>query len=1031
MLSLSPEGQLPRTNLRTWLALRYHGVYPGVDLVYYGNHGQLEYDFIVAPRRDPRRIAMRVGNVQNVEIAPDGGLNISSIGENLSFSKPVIYQIAEDGSRELVAGRYVMRGADLVGFDIPNWDRSRPLIIDPTLVWSSFEGQSGDVFYAHTIDSSSNVYLVGRNGSSMLVEKLTPDGATVTYRFLLTATPTYSAQAEDIRVDSSGNAYIVGYSGINFPTTSNAFLGSVTSGTHAFVAVLNAAGTAVTYATYLAGTTGSQDQANGVAVDSTGKVYVTGYTYSTTFPTTAGVYQTHNLNGGQTAFVAKLDPTKSGAASLLYSTYVSGPVYQSNENTIAVDGSGDAYVAGNAGPDFPITAGTFAYDGEGLGQGGVFITKLNPTATALSYSAYLGVGTANGIAVDGSGDAYVTGTVGVEDFPTTTGAFQVTYPGGFASALNPAGNALVYSTFLSGPIEATTPVGIAVQPGCSSACNAFIVGYTNENDLSLTSPIQNFNASFVSPNTGGNDDFVTVLNGTGAAAVYSTYIGGSSDESTAGSMHSPSIAANTTGDAFVLSETGSTDFPVTLTANPQRSQVAFRIGATAGVTAVAYPATLAFSTQQPVGVASTPLVTTLRNMGSNTMTITSITPSPSDYSETNTCGASLAGGSECTISITFKPTTAASRPGTLTILQGGNSTVVNLTGTGVSQSFLTLNPTSLTFADQQLNTASPSQTVTIKNTGATTLTFGGTPFAISANFAQTNNCPASLAQNASCTMNIAFLPTQNGAFSGQVYVTSNSSGLATTYVTLSGNGIAGTPAVTLSSAGLVFDPQVEGTTSYAQSVSVTNTSDVPVTIFGTSITGAAFADYAISGCIQTINPGAACGVRVTFSPTATGSRAATVNFADSTTARSHSFTVTGTGLAPTLTLSMSPPAVTFADLAVGATSTPALLVQITNTGDAVVPIDRVFTTGDFRISSTGCVTSLRVGATCNISVEFTPTATGAARARSSSKIPPLETRKASLFPGTASPTQRQRLLRPTATASAPRLKAPRLRFHQP
>ena len=170
---------------------------------------------------------------------------------------------------------------------------------------------------------------------------------------------------------------------------------------------------------------------------------------------------------------------------------------------------------------------------------------------------------------------------------------------------------------------------------------------------------------------------------------------------------------------------------------------------------------------------------------------------------------------------------------------------------------------------------------------------------------------------------------------------------------------------------------VEGTISYAQSVSVTNTSDVPVTIFGTSVTGVAYPDYAASGCIQTLGPGAVCSARVTFSPTATGSRAATVTMADSTTARTHSFTVTGTGLAPTLTLSISPPAVTFADLAVGATSTPALLVQVTNTGDAIVPIDRVFTTGDFRISTTGCVTSLRVGSTCNISVEFTPTATGA------------------------------------------------------
>ena len=991
MPSLSPEGQLPgivnyfpsrdartwQTHQRTWSALRYHGVYPGIDLLYYGNRGQLEYDFIVAPQRDPRRIAVRVGNVQRVEIAQDGGLNISGDGESLSFSKPVIYQVAQDGSHELVAGRYVTRGAGLIGFDIPNWDRNRPLIIDPVLIWSSYEGQSGDVFFAHTIDSSSNVYLVGRNGSSLLVEKLTPDGTTVAYRFVLTATPSYSATAEDIRVDSTGNAYIVGYSGPNFPTTGNAFLGSVTSGSHAFVAVLNAAGTALTYATYLAGTTSSQDQANSVAVDSTSKVYVTGYTYSTTFPTTAGVYQTHNTNGGQTAFVSKIDPTKSGAASLVYSTYLSGPVYQSSENGIAVDGSGNAYVAGNAGLDFPTTAGAFAYDGEGLGQGGVFVTKLNATAAALAYSAYLGVGTANGITVDGSGDAYVTGTVGAEDFPTSTGAYQVTYPNGFASELNSTGNALVYSTFLSGPMELTTPVGIAIEPGCSSACNAFVVGYTSENDLSLTSPIQNFNASYVN-GFSGNDDFVIELNGTGTAAVFASYIGGSSDESYAGTAHSPSIAANATGDAFVLGETSSSDFPVTLTANPQRSEVAFRIGATAAATAVVYPMTLSFSTQQPVGVATAPLGVTLRNMGSNAMPITSITASPSDYSEPNTCGSSLAGGSECGITVTFKPTGTGSRPGTLTIVQGGNNSpnVVNLTGTGMSQSFLTLTPNYLTFGDQTVNTASPYQTVTVGNAAATTLTFNGTPFSISNNFSQTNNCPASLAQNVTCTVNIAFLPTQNGAVNGQMSVSSNSSGLATTYVTLFGNGVVGAPALTLSSAGLVFDPQVIGTTSFAQTLTISNTSDVPVTIFGFSVTGTASADYTASNCITTINPGGSCGVRVTFSPTAAGTRSATVTLADSTTVGTHSFTVTGTGLLPTLTLSIDPPSLTFADLAVGATS-GNLIAQVTNTGDASVLIDRVFTTGDFRLYTTGCVTNLRAGSTCSIYVQFTPTATGA------------------------------------------------------
>ncbi|HSY90093.1 MAG TPA: choice-of-anchor D domain-containing protein [Candidatus Binatus sp.] len=991
---ISPEGQLPgivsrfpsgdtrtwRTNLRTWSGLRYQEIYPGIDLAYYGNRGQLEYDFVVAPQHDPKTIALDISSADEVNIASGGALTISGSGASLRFSKPVIYQLAADGSRQLLAGKYVMKSAGQIGFDIPNWDRTRPLVIDPVLLWSSFPvgSVSGDSYNAVAIDSSSNVYLAGRSSSGALtVEKISSDGATLVYRAVLTATPSYGAVAEDIRVDSAGNAYIVGYSGPNFPTTSNAFLGSVTAGNHAFVAVLNAAGTALTYATYLAGTTSSTDQANGVALDSTNKIYVTGYTGSSTFPTTTGVYQTKNPNGQPIAFVAKIDATKSGAASLIYSTYLSGPTYQSTENAIAVDGSGNAYVAGNGYIDFPTTAGAFAYDGEGVGSGGVYITKLNPTATALVYSAYLGVGTANGITVDGSGDAYVAGTTAVEDFPTTTGAFQVIYPGSFASELNAAGTALVYSTFLNGALETTTPTDIAIEAGCLSACNAFVTGYTGEDDLALTNPIQNFNASYVNGSS-GNDVFVTELNGTGTAAVYSTYVGGSSDDSAQSTAHSPGIAANTTGDAFVVGETSSIDFPVTLTANPYRNTFALRIGAAAGAAGVVYPATLSFSTAQPVGAASTPLVVTLRNMGSNAMPITSITPSPSDYSEINTCGSSVAGGGECAITVTFTPSTAASRPGTLTIVQGGDNSpnVVNLTGTGTSQPFVTLSPATLTFANQTVDTASPYQTVTVSNAATTSLTLSNPPFSISSNFAQTNNCPSSLAQNATCTVNIAFLPTQNGAFSGQMYVNSNTNGLATTYVSLSGNGVVGAPALTLSSAGMMFNPQVIGTSSFAQTLTVSNTSNVPVTIFGISVTGTANLDYTASGCVTTVYPGGQCGVRVIFVPTATGARAATVTLADSTTAAAHSFTVTGTGVAPTLTLMVTPSSLTFADQGVGSTSSN-FPVTVFNSGDAPVIIDRVYTTGDFRLYSTGCVITLRVGSYCSTNVQFAPTATGA------------------------------------------------------
>jgi hypothetical protein len=1000
---LSPEGQLPgivnyissdadtsRTGLRTWSGLRYQEIYPGIDLVYYGSRGQLEYDFVVAPQHDPGTIALDISSAEHISIERGGELNISSSVASLRFSKPVIYQLAADGSRELIAGNYVMKNPGQIGFDIPNWDPTRPLVIDPVLAWSSFPigSTTSDTYYVGRVDSSGNVYLAGHTSGALVVEKIAAGGGSLIYRAVLSAVSplTYSATPEDMRIDAAGNAYIVGYSNPNFPVTTTGYLQSVTSGNHAFVAVLNAAGTKLTYATYLAGTTNTSsfpDQANGVALDSAKNVYVTGWTYSSTFPTTTGVYQTKNPNGQSIGFVTKINPTLSGAASLLYSTYLSGPTSPVNEVAIAVDGSDNAYVVGTAQSDFPVTTGAFAYDGEDDTSGGIYVTKLNSTATTLDYSAYLGYngnGGSFGIAVDGSGDAYVTGPVGVEDFPTTVGAYQVTYPSGFVSELNPAGTALIYSTFLGGATETTYPTDIAIEPGCTSACVTFITGYTGEDDLALTLPIQDFNASYANGSS-GNDVFVTELNGTGTAAVYSTYIGGSSDDSSWSTSHSPSISADTTGDAYVVGETSSVDFPVTLTATPQRNTFAFEIGATAAAKGLVYPTTLAFPTDQPVGAASTPLTFTLRNIGSTAMTISSMTPSPADYAETNTCGASLAGGAECAVTVTFTPSTAASRAGTLTIATSGSNspTVVTLTGTGVAQPFLTLNPTTLTFSNQTVDSASPYQTITVGNSATTALTFSNPAFTPSANFSQTNNCGATLAHNATCTVNVAFLPTENGAVTGTLVVGSNTSGLVpTTFVNLSGNGVVGAPALTLSSAGLVFNAQDVGIPSPAQTLYITNTSDVPVSIFGISITGTGSTDYTTASCVPiTIYPGSYCGIRVTFDPTTSGTRGpATVTLADSTTVATHSFTVTGTGVTPTLTLAIDPSSLKFAQLGVGSTSS-YYPVTITNTGNAPVVIERAYTTGDFRLYETTCVGSLRVGSSCTNYVEFAPAAAGA------------------------------------------------------
>lgn len=741
--------------------VQYRGVYPGIDLVYYDNQGRLEYDFAVAPGSNPQTIAFAVEGAADLHVDAGGALLARTADGQMRLDAPVIYQPGPHGVRSRIAGGYAVAG-NRVTFRVGAYDRSKRLIIDPVINYSTYVGNSGDSFMAATADSSGNAYLVGRSSGLILLQKLSPDGTTVLLRQTLGST-TSSFQVAAVALGPSGKVYITGYSAAGLPTTAGAFIASVTSGSHAFLAVTDSSFNLL-YCSYLAGTTSAFDEGNSVAADAAGNAYITGYTNSTTFPTTPGVFQTTPSTTGQTGFVAKFNPTALGSASLVYATYLTGPTTSTDLIAIAVDASNNAYLTGTAGLDFPVTAGTFQYDGQGLGYGGIYVTKLNATATALSYSAYLGPGQANGIALDTSGNAYVTGFASVSDFPTTSGAYQTIYPGAFATELNTTGTSLIYGTYLAGPTSALTlneavPVDIALVPGCASACSAYISGYTAATDFPVLNPIQNFNA-------GTNDAFVVELSGNGSAATFSTYLGGSSDDSNQGYMHIPAVGVMSTGDVIVAGATSSTDFPVTLTTTPTRSMYSVRISSTAGSKGIVLPVSLSFNSQA-VTVPSTPQSAVLRNLGSSALAISSIVAA-GDYSQTNTCGSSLAGGGECSISVTFTPTSNSNpRTGTVTI----NGTIVlNLTGTGTNGAYMTLAPTSLTFASTPVGSAAPSQNVVVANIGNQALTLGSGAFSPSGDFAQTNNCPASLAQNTNCTMSVSFLPTQVGQRTGSVFI---------------------------------------------------------------------------------------------------------------------------------------------------------------------------------------------------------------------------------------------------------------------
>ena len=295
------------------------------------------------------------------------------------------------------------------------------------------------------------------------------------------------------------------------------------------------------YSTYLGGS--DEDGSFGIAVDTSGNAYVTGSTSSPDFPTTPGAFQPSRLGFIFDAFVTKLNPAGS---ALIYSTYLGGILGSSSGNDITVDTSGNAYVTGTTGSSrFPTTPGAFQ-----IISGGTFVTKFNPTGSALVYSTYLGGGIiiANGIAIDISGNAYVTGST-ESDFPTTPGAFQTSRKGSrdtFITKLNPAGSALIYSTYLGGS-NYDFVNDIAIDP----SGNAYVTGWTLSTDFPITP-----GAFQTSPN-GVEDGFVTKLNPTGSALVYSTYLGGG---------YGNGIAVDTSGNAYVTGTTGSADFPITLSA---------------------------------------------------------------------------------------------------------------------------------------------------------------------------------------------------------------------------------------------------------------------------------------------------------------------------------------------------------------------------------------------------------------------------------------------------------------------------------
>ena len=569
------------TNIAHYAKAEYENIYRGINLVYGGDQRELEYDFVVEPGASPRAIKLAFGGDRGKSLDAQGNLVLHTSGGDVVEHAPVSYQTI-NGIQHHVASRFVLGRDGQVGFDVGRYDHARALVIDPvmSLSYSTYLGPSkGTSLTGATgiaVDSSGDAYITGytqspqfptttgafktsgafinTDGEGAFVTKFNAVGSALVYSTFLGG-----ASPDGIAVDSAGNVYVTGSTtATDFPTK-NPLQATSGGGTYlygdAFVAKLNATGSKLIYSTYLGGS--GDDVATGIAVDSSGDAYVTGNTYSTNFPTTSGSLQP--VVGAGLAFVSELNPTGS---ALVYSTYLGGSAATAYADGIAVDGSGNAYVTGyTPSGDFPTTAAAFVSGS----AGGVFVAKLNAAGSALVYAAQVGDGKASGIAVDSSGNAYVTGIALSPGFPTTAGAFQITSGtsiNAFVSELNAAGTALVYSTLLGGSGGASfasiDPGGIALN----GSGNIYVTGITGSTNFPTKNSVQ---ASY---GGGQFDAFVAEINPSqvGAASlVYSTYLGGSDQDEAYG------IAVDGSGNAYVTGFTHSLDFPTQNAYQPQRT----------------------------------------------------------------------------------------------------------------------------------------------------------------------------------------------------------------------------------------------------------------------------------------------------------------------------------------------------------------------------------------------------------------------------------------------------------------------------
>ena len=861
------------TDVPTYGKVKYAGVYPGIDLLFYGNERHLEYDFVVAPGADPAAVALHVQGARTMRLNSRGDLVVSVSGGEVRLEKPVIYQRV-NGERHEVAGSYAIAGNHRVTFSVPSYDRTLPLVVDPVLNYSTYVGGSSD------------------------------------------------DAANGIAVDSNGDAYIAGVtSSTDFPTTSNGFmeapLAANTGGAFAaFVAELNPAGTTLLYSSYIAGSIPGE-AAFGIAVDPTGKaIYVTGQTFSSDFPTASTItgFKTGTNAGATTgtSFLVKLDPTQTtGAASFVYSTFIGGTNGTGPNGdlgqAVAADSAGNAYVTGltDSSPGtatdlatFPVVGGFQTTLGNSNGGGNAFLAKINTTASgssSLVSSSYLGgdavlypgvnspgygdVGF--GIAVDSSANAYIVGTTTSSNLGSlTTVGLNLTYPTGntsnaaFFAKINTATagtQTLSYLTYLGGT---GSDFGNAIALGPSN------VAYVTGNTSSLNFPVST--GAYQTTGSTSGVGFVSLIDTSQSVAnslTDSTFIGGNDGDEPRG------IQADSKGNAYIAGATSSTNFPV----SPGALQTVFPTGAFGS------------------GFVSelNPTLTTLLYSsffgGSGNGNGQDIDAADGIALDTSTPPNAYIAGQTYSTNLPVAGTPVAP------LVAGLNGTSDAYVAKLTPIPSLIVTPSPFNFGIQQLSVTSPPQAFLLTNNTASPITFTsivvtGVSPAANTDFAKSSDgcSPSGVAAGSSCTVKVTFTPSVLAAESATLVITAvvSNGGLTTPEVfnvNLTGTGSNSVPGIGFDHTNVAFSGQMVTTTSAAMAVKLTNTGTGPLTINSIAASG----DFAQTNTCPvspaTLAATGTCTINVTFAPTATGARTGMLTVSDDAAGSPQSIPLTGTG----------------------------------------------------------------------------------------------------------------------------------------